>query len=117
TKDIPDRFGESKSIALAIYNMSVVSASFIVVLFIVKVDEIIWFVIYSLTVILVCAVFESIFFGRIVYFIWTNQTVWSDDQSGGSASSRRGANSLDMSSNKGHSVNRTTNSGFIATKV
>ncbi|KAJ3100291.1 hypothetical protein HDU97_002382, partial [Phlyctochytrium planicorne] len=69
TKDIPDRFGESKSIALAIYNMTVVSASFIVVLFIVKVDESIWFVIYSLTVILVCIVFVTIFFGRIMYFI------------------------------------------------
>ncbi|KAJ3210367.1 hypothetical protein HDU67_005359 [Dinochytrium kinnereticum] len=96
TKDIPDRFGESKSIALAIYNMSVVSASFMVVLFIVKVDEIIWFVIYSLTVILVSGVFESIFFGRIVYFIWSKETSWKDDQSGGSSGiANKGSTSCD----------------------
>ncbi|KAI8838132.1 hypothetical protein BC829DRAFT_404636 [Chytridium lagenaria] len=76
TKDIPDRFGESKSIALAIYNMAVITGSFIVVLFIVKVDEIIWFVIYSLTVILVCALFETIFFGRIVFYLYTQKSIW-----------------------------------------
>ncbi|KAJ3104876.1 hypothetical protein HDU96_008772 [Phlyctochytrium bullatum] len=75
TRDIPDRFGESKSIAIAIYNMSVVAASFIVVLFIVKMDETIWFVIYTLTIILVCTVFTFSFFSRIVYHLWTRKTM------------------------------------------
>ncbi|KAJ3098921.1 hypothetical protein HDU97_003593 [Phlyctochytrium planicorne] len=97
TRDIPDRFGESKSIALAIYNMAVVSASFIVVLFIVKVDEIIWFVIYSLTVILVSAVFESIFFGRIIYFIVFKNGVGDQEDLSRKASLSQRGSSLEQS--------------------
>ncbi|KAJ3116719.1 hypothetical protein HDU96_008958 [Phlyctochytrium bullatum] len=88
TRDIPDRFGESKSIAMAIYNMAIVCASFIVVLFIVKVDETLWFIIYSMTVLLVGAVVEGIFFGRIVFYVFFRPGEdWSSDGSGGTRSS------------------------------
>ncbi|KAJ3111467.1 Metabotropic glutamate receptor 3 [Phlyctochytrium bullatum] len=93
TRNIPDRFGESKSIALAIYNLAVVSASFMVVLFVVKVDETLWFVIYSLTVLLAGAVVQGIFFGRIVYYIFFRKGSagedWNEDGSGSKSGSGR----------------------------
>ncbi|KAJ3099985.1 hypothetical protein HDU96_010494 [Phlyctochytrium bullatum] len=69
TRNVPDKFGESNAIAMATYNITVLAVSFILVLFIVKVDDTIWFLIYCLAVLGVGSVIEYFFFARIVYYI------------------------------------------------